>query len=195
MRYVFVRDLFHVLILVFYQHAAQQHELTLTRHYEELLLSRETTLLSTELASTTNLSVSLSRISHLLRLALRANGGEIVDDDAAADPSSPLYHQAEDEDAGGYYQEGLSREDWALERECEIVRLEKENEELRRLLGLVQDDPHLNQTRVSPTAERQSLMGSSSERSSLMGGSSFRARVVRRAGRGRGMGMYRNVGL
>lgn len=28
------------------------------------------------------------------------------------------------------------REDWALERETEIVRLEKENEELRRMLGI-----------------------------------------------------------
>lgn len=40
-----------------------------------------------------------------------------------------------DESAGGYVgTEG--REDWALERECEIARLEKENEELRRLLGI-----------------------------------------------------------
>jgi len=36
----------------------------------------------------------------------------------------------------GCYPETEGRLDWALERECEISRLERENEELRRLLGI-----------------------------------------------------------
>jgi hypothetical protein len=36
----------------------------------------------------------------------------------------------------GSYPDTEGRQDWALERECEISRLEGENEELRRLLGI-----------------------------------------------------------
>ena len=63
------------------QHASQQHELSLTRHYESLLLSRETSLLSSDLAASTAYSHSLTRLSHLLRAALRACGGELSEDE------------------------------------------------------------------------------------------------------------------
>lgn len=47
--------------------------------------------------------------------------------------------EALDEKGSGGYAGTEGREDWALERECEITRLEQENEELRRLLGVDPD--------------------------------------------------------
>lgn len=53
----------------------------MTRHYESLLLSRETSLLTSDLGTSTTCSHSLARISHLLRAALRASGGELPEDE------------------------------------------------------------------------------------------------------------------
>jgi len=115
-------------------YAAQQHELTLTRHYESLLLQRDTSALSTDLVSSTALSSALSRLSHNLRLALRAVNGEDPSSPSSPSESEPQ-HALEEEGTGGY--SGTpNHADWALEREIEIVRLEKENEELRRLLSI-----------------------------------------------------------
>ena len=58
----------------------------------------------------TALSASLTRVSGLLRSALRSFNGEAEDGDPDA-------------------------ADWALERECELARLERENATLRMLLG------------------------------------------------------------
>lgn len=52
--------------------------------------------------------------------------------DALAGPSS----NEDQEDKDPHYPELRVRADWAMERECEIVRLEKENEELRKILGI-----------------------------------------------------------
>lgn len=41
-----------------------------------------------------------------------------------------------DNNAGRGYNGADGREDWALERECEISRLERENDELRKMLGI-----------------------------------------------------------
>jgi len=135
--------------------AAQKHELTLTRHYETLLLARESQSLTTDLTASENTSQAFQRLSKNLRGLFRSMAGEDPDDPGVI---SDFQHQVEDgaetddsdtdlqtllqaldkENTGGYIgTEG--REDWALERECEIARLEKENEELRRLLGI---DPH-----------------------------------------------------
>ena len=46
-----------------------------------------------------------------------------------------------DEPGAGGYPGTEGRQDWALERECEISRLEKENQELRRMLGI--DDENM----------------------------------------------------
>ncbi|KAF8591694.1 hypothetical protein K439DRAFT_1241440, partial [Ramaria rubella] len=110
-------------------HAAQQHELSLTRHYESLLLSRETSLLSSDLVASTAYSHSLGRMSHLLRAALRACGGET--------PEVQEFNDGQDveRERGGYI-EGSGMDDWALERESELARLEYENYELRRMLGI-----------------------------------------------------------
>ncbi|KAG9015463.1 hypothetical protein FRB94_000068 [Tulasnella sp. JGI-2019a] len=135
-------------------HAAQQHELTLTRHYESLLLSRETSVLNQDLTTSTKLSASLSRLSSLIRKAIRANAGEDPEEtepfslpDNMIDPvtgelvlpgssqgSSMIpTRNSQDSDYPVSLGDG---EDWAIERESEINRLEKENEELRKLLGI-----------------------------------------------------------
>jgi len=136
-------------------HAAQQHELTLTRHYESLLMSRESSSLNQDLTSSTKLSASLSRLSSLIRKAIRANAGE---DPEESDPFSlpgtmidPVTGElVTSSEGGGSSMMSSTRssedsdypvtlndgEDWALERESEINRLEKENEELRKLLGI-----------------------------------------------------------
>ncbi|GJJ09212.1 hypothetical protein Clacol_003434 [Clathrus columnatus] len=105
-------------------HATQQHELSLTKHYESLLLSRETSMLSSDLSASVAYSYSLAQMSRLLRSALRTAGGEPPEDDTST------------EEVGGYV-EGLGVEDWSLERESELSRLEFENQELRRMLGLL----------------------------------------------------------
>ncbi|KAG8901165.1 hypothetical protein FRB99_005498 [Tulasnella sp. 403] len=125
-------------------HAAQQHELTLTRHYESLLLTRESSTMNQDLAASTKISASLSRLSHLIRQAIRANAGDETDDaepestsneQPSGDPNNP--NQNESPESDGYSALLHSdREDWALERESEINRLEKENEVLRKLLGI-----------------------------------------------------------
>lgn len=74
-------------------------------------------------------------------MAMRSLGGE----DPEASSSSSEDDDEGDNDAHppGYREGGYSgsppREDWALAREIEIVRLEKENEELRRMLGIAQE--------------------------------------------------------
>lgn len=147
--------------------AAQQHELTLTRHYEAILHSRDSHSLSSDLTSSTNMAQSLQRLSHYLRALIRSMAGENPD---SSDPTlninlDPDYDGAGvvnlseleelietlDEKAGGYSsQEG--RQEWALEREYEIARLEKENESLRRLLGI--DEESMAATGVSLDLDR-----------------------------------------
>jgi hypothetical protein len=61
------------------QLAAQQHELTLTRHYEGLLLARESQGLTNDLTLTTNTSQALHRLSKNLRGLLRTMAGEYPD--------------------------------------------------------------------------------------------------------------------
>ncbi|KAF9817749.1 hypothetical protein IEO21_03208 [Rhodonia placenta] len=102
--------------------ASQRHELALTQHYETLILARETSLLQADLSGNTAVADSLQRLSANLRALVRSLQGE----DADAPPPS-----AEDLLDGL-----LDRDDWALEREREIARLEKENEQLRTVLGI-----------------------------------------------------------
>ncbi|KZT44411.1 hypothetical protein SISSUDRAFT_15202 [Sistotremastrum suecicum HHB10207 ss-3] len=111
-------------------HEAQIHELSITRHYERLVLSRETADLTQELANATNASLVMSRLSSSLRAALRLEGGE------EPESEGPRSEDLLDEGRGYKGPDTETEVDWALERECELVRLEKENEELRRMLGV-----------------------------------------------------------
>lgn len=127
------------------QHAAQQHELNLTRHYESLLLNRESQTLSQDLSLTSSQSDSLARLAHLVRMSLRSLAGEDPESSSSVSSSGYLHPEKESEEerdrVEGYREGGYSGtppplEDWALEREIEVTRLEKENEELRRLLAI-----------------------------------------------------------
>ncbi|KAK0208957.1 hypothetical protein DFS33DRAFT_1306566 [Desarmillaria ectypa] len=148
--------------------AAQQHELTLTRHYEGLLMARENQTLSADLSSSTNMARSLERLSHNLRNLLRSMAGENPD----AEPRHLLSQsEAEYEDGSSdllidpvelqslldaldehaSYTNASGREDWAIERECEISRLERENRELRKMLGI--DPSSIAETGIDVEAE------------------------------------------
>src|SRR5262245_19861345 len=58
------------------QLAAQQHELTLIRHYEALLIARETHGISADLTTSTNISISFQRLTQHLRGLLQVLRGE-----------------------------------------------------------------------------------------------------------------------
>lgn len=101
----------------------QERELSLIREYETKLLVLEDENSGEELRQNTETSESLRRIAHLLRQLMRTQGGE--------------------EGTGGEVEEDSEEEEWsgsadyALEREIELARLEKENEELKRMMGLL----------------------------------------------------------
>lgn len=104
--------------------------------------------MSTDLKDSANISQPLQRLAHYLRGLLRSMAGE--------DPEDPRFQNMDpDYDGSGFGLEDLKdleslldaldeqgyaglegRQDWAVEREAEISRLEKENEELRQRLGI-----------------------------------------------------------
>lgn len=110
-------------------HTAQLKEMQITRYYEQLLAAKEDLYAKRRLTSETNQSETLAKVSNLLRKALRSSNGERV---------------SEEEDGktgeGRGYNAIAPAEDWALEREIELSRLEKENAELRLLLRLAQNE-------------------------------------------------------
>ena len=103
--------------------------MTITKHYENLLQAQQTASTETEMAINSHVGLSLHRLTQCLRLLLRSMGGEDIENEQPGDDGRPL------EDLGSFLFDE-EREDWALEREVEISRLEKENEELRRMLGV-----------------------------------------------------------
>jgi hypothetical protein len=109
------------------QHDVQERELALIRTYEARLLARESESAAAALAQASATSHTIGRLSDALRRALRAAGGE---DGEAAVALARLDVSGADERVG----DAVAA--WALEREAELARLEKENEELRRLAGL-----------------------------------------------------------
>ncbi|EKM61464.1 uncharacterized protein PHACADRAFT_82211 [Phanerochaete carnosa HHB-10118-sp] len=111
--------------------AAQQHELTLTKHYENLLLARESAQMQADLSSNTAVATSLQRLSENLHALLHSMAGE-----GPADTHKDGETRSPEEEQELLEQLLDSREDWAMEREAEIARLEQENEELRKLLGI-----------------------------------------------------------
>jgi len=94
------------------------------------------------------------------------------------------------------------RDDWALERECEIARLEEENEMLRRQLGIDESSLQENGIRVDKEAaarygshliltnRKRSGSGTGSASGSVVSGSSNGDR----GSNGIGMGMGINIG-
>jgi len=105
----------------------QERELSLIREYEAKLLAREEENSKRDLDTSTAISLSLARLSYLLRQVLRSQNGE--------DTESPVTRTDDDENREPWIVSAVS--DYALERDIELARLEKENEELRRLMGLL----------------------------------------------------------
>ena len=136
----------------------QSHELSLIRSYESHLLAREEENTAKDLALATSLTHSLVRLSGVLRGLVRLESGEEhlpqimggltvgKSSTSSNEGSSPTGADAKvDADSDAEVLEdrepwmGLeaSESDYALERDIELARLEKENEELRRLAGLL----------------------------------------------------------
>lgn len=128
------------------QQDVQERELSLIREYESKLLAREEENATKDLLASTAVSESFARISHILRQFLRSECGE----DTYPSTSTPS-----DADAD-HAPTPTQAAEHALEREIELARLEKENEELRRMMGLIPPHP---KRRTDPA--RQSFEGRS----------------------------------
>ena len=111
------------------------------RKYEAALLAKEAEQLTEDLDANMAFSSSISTLGKNLRKALRALDGE----------DAPESGDERDDMAT------LAASEWALDRECELARLEKENTELRRMLGL--------EVEVEQTSISLSTAGSASEQS------------------------------
>jgi hypothetical protein len=111
------------------QQDVQERELSLIREYETKLLARQEEDATHDLSASTAVSESLGRISNLLRRFLRTLGGEDIDPQAM--------HVDNDSDENREPRDPVTAAEYALERDIELVRLEKENEELQRMMGVV----------------------------------------------------------
>jgi len=142
----------------------QERELSLIREYETKLLARQEEDAAHDLASSTAVSETLRRVSYLLRQFLRTLGGEDLD---------LLTTQPEDDEDRQSCNSILSG-DYALEREIELVRLEKENEELQRMMGLVAVQPRRSNSDARHTFEPPHRLGMQQRglSTSRMGGAS-----------------------
>ncbi|KAF8630847.1 hypothetical protein AX17_005206 [Amanita inopinata Kibby_2008] len=110
----------------------QESELSLIRDYETKLLGLEDENSSEDLRISTATVESLTRIARLLRQLLRIQGGENVSEMGDGEEEGE-----EEEEWEPWKSVGQAYADDALEREIELARLEKENEELRRMLGVI----------------------------------------------------------
>lgn len=121
----------------------------MTRHYETLIQSLDTSLIQNSFANNADATESLYRLAQHLRSLMRAMNGE----DPASLPPHPQESSSPHDPSQAHEPSASSshpsipsfdevnsllstREEWAIEREAEIARLEHENEELRRMLGI-----------------------------------------------------------
>ncbi|KAH9911501.1 uncharacterized protein B0H18DRAFT_892721 [Fomitopsis serialis] len=129
----------------------QQRELALLREYESAIVQRETEALDAALSANNSRSESLARLGRLLRALMKKFNGEDVSSceaamavDAPSGPVASTSHIPPPPSLGPQPGEGPTDDgklhrriiatEWALERESELARLERENEELRILL-------------------------------------------------------------
>ncbi|KAI0726235.1 hypothetical protein C8Q72DRAFT_784086 [Fomitopsis betulina] len=124
----------------------QQRELALLREYETAIVQQETETLSAALIANSSRSESLARLGRLLRAVMRKLNGE---DFAGCETamaveevtSEPLQDEFQDDGDPDTLQRRVAAAEWSLERESELARLERENEELRMLLrGVVNEE-------------------------------------------------------
>ncbi len=94
--------------------------------------------MNTDLSTSAHVSTSIQRLSHFLRLLLRSLSGDETGIDDEIDTSKMNIDALLDAEGP---------DDWALEREIEIARLARENEELRRVLGIDPETAHAHGVR------------------------------------------------
>jgi hypothetical protein len=97
------------------------------------LIAKETEVMSEDLNTNMAFSASLSRLGQNLRNTMRALSGESTEGSSGGEGDLVAVTAA----------------DWALERESELARLERENWELRKMWGV---DVTMD---LSPTVEQQ----------------------------------------
>lgn len=136
-----LEDLYCFIVGTFRNRAqtVQENELSLIRHYESNLLQLEEENSSKELEASTRISESISRMSEVLRNCLREVGGERTSKHDTEDGDSE-----EDLDLlerEPWQSTDAAHAEWALEREIELARLERENEELKALIKAGQTVP------------------------------------------------------
>ncbi len=102
------------MLFITFKQDVQERELSLIREYEERLLALEEQNAARDLATSTTVSEAIARLSYIMRQVLHHESGEDTD---------PV--------------DAVAAAEYAMEREIELARLEKENEELRRMLGVL----------------------------------------------------------
>jgi len=120
----------------------QENELAVIRDFESRILSLQDEDSTKRLIASTAQSESLARLSRSFRQFMRSVGGEGPDR-----PSSDDSPKTEDIESWSVASTGAQ---WALERDCELARLERENEELRRMIGLEVKDSHVEKKKEPP---------------------------------------------
>lgn len=125
-----------------FQRDVQENELAIIREFESRILTLQDQDSTKRLIASTAQSESLARLSRSFRQFMRSVGGE--DADRSSSDDNPKSEDLESWSAAS------SSAEWALERDCELARLEKENEELRRMVGAEFGD---SRTRVRNASE------------------------------------------
>lgn len=97
------------------------------RDFESRILSLQDEDSTKRLITSTAQSESLARLSRSFRQFMRSVGGEDADRPPTNDNPKSDFES---------WSTASSNAEWALERDCELARLERENEELRRMLGV-----------------------------------------------------------
>ena len=110
------------------QREVQENELAIIRDFESRILSLQDEDSTKRLIASTAQSESLARLSRSFRQFMRCVGGE--------DVTRPPFDNSPKTEAFQSWSAASSSAEWALERDCELIRLERENEELRRLADL-----------------------------------------------------------
>ncbi|KZV91112.1 hypothetical protein EXIGLDRAFT_837324 [Exidia glandulosa HHB12029] len=133
---------------------AQERELGIARMYETALLARDDRLHTATLGAATSADATVAHLGGILRSAMRALQGE-VDGTSPIAPATPLDDMTSSSSSSSFGfplppssssssepapapsepQSAIPDADTALERDCELARLERENAELRRMLG------------------------------------------------------------
>lgn len=109
------------------QREVQEKELAVIRDFESRILTLQDEETTKRVTLTTGQSESLARLSRSFRQFVRAVGGEELDRTSEQDANKAEDFEPWSASYGA---------DWALERESELARLEKENDELKRMLAL-----------------------------------------------------------